>query len=205
MKFKILLFIISATVFTACNTAYKSGQTPDDVYYSPAKVIEEETQTETETEKETQKEIASQENIEDREIRMRIRDRRWRDMDYEYECNCSCDYPPYKYGNKTGYYYNPYYSPYPVYMSNSKYVLPKNYTTRKTNLNAYSRSVTPVVNSKTGKTVYVQKENPYNNTNQSATREVLTPSTNNRTYSPSTSSSNNSSGSGKSVSRPVRN
>jgi hypothetical protein len=37
MKYKILLFGIMAAVLTGCASTYKAGQTPDDVYYSPAR------------------------------------------------------------------------------------------------------------------------------------------------------------------------
>src|SRR5688500_11166311 len=110
MNIKILPLIFMAAAFGSCNTAYKSGQTPDDLYYSPARVVEEDTRKE----EEEKEEIVKNESAEDREIRMKIRDRRWRDLDNRYDCNCSCDYHPYKYGYGYGYYYNPYYYPYPV-------------------------------------------------------------------------------------------
>ena len=34
---KLVLFAAAVTALTSCSTAYKMGQTPDDVYYSPAK------------------------------------------------------------------------------------------------------------------------------------------------------------------------
>ena len=34
---KLVLFIAGLAAFASCSTAYKMGQTPDDVYYSPAK------------------------------------------------------------------------------------------------------------------------------------------------------------------------
>src|SRR4051812_13956186 len=37
MNIKIILLSIGIAALTSCTTAYKSGQTPDDVYYSPAK------------------------------------------------------------------------------------------------------------------------------------------------------------------------
>ena len=200
MNFKILLFVISATAFAGCNTAYKSGQTPDDVYFSPTRVIEEDTK------KEEQKDQANNESIEKREIKMKIRDRRWRDLNNEYDCNCSCDYHPYKYGYSYGYYYNPYYYPYPVYLAGTKYINPKNTTARMTNLGSYGNvQTTQVVNVKTGKTEYVRKQRTYNN-NNTTPREVFTPSNNTRVYAPSgnTSSGSNNSNSGKSVARPAR-
>jgi hypothetical protein len=33
---KIFIIILSAVLFSACSTAYKTGQTPDDVYFSPS-------------------------------------------------------------------------------------------------------------------------------------------------------------------------
>ncbi|MEO5997349.1 MAG: hypothetical protein ABIN89_11460, partial [Chitinophagaceae bacterium] len=38
MNAKILFLALSVAALTSCSTAYKMGQTPDDVYYSPAKV-----------------------------------------------------------------------------------------------------------------------------------------------------------------------
>ena len=47
MKSKSTFSILSlALVFASCTTAYKSGQTPDDVYYSPARPQEEYVRTE---------------------------------------------------------------------------------------------------------------------------------------------------------------
>ena len=37
MKRQILLLAITAAALSSCTTAYKTGQTPDDVYYSPAR------------------------------------------------------------------------------------------------------------------------------------------------------------------------
>ncbi|MBI1780094.1 MAG: hypothetical protein HYR66_01810 [Sphingobacteriales bacterium] len=37
MNTRILLLGLAATAMTSCATAYKTGQTPDDVYYSPVK------------------------------------------------------------------------------------------------------------------------------------------------------------------------
>ncbi len=38
MKIKYLLSLCAMAAFSSCSTAYRSGQTPDDVYYSPAPV-----------------------------------------------------------------------------------------------------------------------------------------------------------------------
>ena len=37
MKYKIILYGLLAALITGCSSAYKASQTPDDVYYSPAR------------------------------------------------------------------------------------------------------------------------------------------------------------------------
>jgi hypothetical protein len=37
MNTKIMILALSVTALTSCSTAYKMGQTPDDVYFSPAR------------------------------------------------------------------------------------------------------------------------------------------------------------------------
>jgi hypothetical protein len=37
MRYLIILAFVSTAILSSCSTAYKSGQTPDDVYYSPAR------------------------------------------------------------------------------------------------------------------------------------------------------------------------
>jgi hypothetical protein len=41
MNIKVLLLALAAGSIASCSTAYKSGQTPDDLYYSPVRVVEE--------------------------------------------------------------------------------------------------------------------------------------------------------------------
>lgn len=205
MNIKILLIALSAAAFSSCNTAYKSTQTPDDVYYSPTKGIEEENNHD--------KDEVKNESAEDRQIHMSTRDRRWRDLDNDYDSN----YDPYHYGYSYGYYYNPYYCHAPVYAPGAVFLNPKNSTPRMANLGGYNNSINVMVNQKTGSTKWVTSERPYNNSNGKTTfvRKIITPSSNNssssgnntRTYTPSGSSSSSSSNSssGKSVSRPSRN
>lgn len=215
MQLRSLLIVTTAIAFASCSTAYKSGQTPDDVYYSPARLVVTEAKEEKEKEeKDTRRDETSRyDSYEEREIRMRIRDRRWRDLNNDYACNCSCDYTPYKYGYNYGYYYNPYYYSAPVYMLTSKYVNPKVTPVRTANLGGYNPQLTvKTIDPKTGNTEYKRKVGTYNNSN-TKTREVYAPSTN-RTYTPSnnnssnnnsSSNSNRSSGSGSSVPRSPRN
>ena len=37
MKTKLVLLAVSVAAFSSCATMYQTGQTPDDVYYSPAR------------------------------------------------------------------------------------------------------------------------------------------------------------------------
>jgi hypothetical protein len=223
MNAKILLIAFSAAAFSSCTTAYKSGQTPDDVYYSPVRVADESRENNTRNEEYNRADEYTAAN--DVRLRMRIRDRRWRDFDNDYDY--SYNYSPYHYCAcncyNQGYYYNPYYSPYPVYSPKiTRYIVPVNSTPRMVNLNSYknySNAVTST-NPKTGvTTTSVRPVRQYNNSNNgsrvgNAIREIFSPaasgrsdnnnynnsSTNNntRTYTPS--SSNNSSNSSSSSS-----
>jgi hypothetical protein len=224
MNFKFLLFVIATVSIASCSTAYKSGQTPDDVYYSPVRGIDEKDNREDEEDR--------SDNYEEREIRMATRDRRWRDINDDYDYR----YDPYRYGYNYGYYYNPYYYNRPVYIPGCTIINPKNTTPRMTNLGSYNNNTLVVSDPKSGQTKWVKSTRSYNNSNNNGSfvRRILTPSSTNssagsgrsrstsnndnndnntRTYSPSSSSSrSSSSGStssgsssgGKSVSRPTR-
>lgn len=215
MNIKILLFALSAGLISSCTSAYKSTQTPDDVYYSPAKVVEEDSNHDND-----RKEVKKAE-FEEREIRMAVYDRRWRDFDDDYDYR----YDPYTYGYTYGYYYNPYYCHYPVYITNVAIVNPKNTVPRMTNLGSYNNNTTSLTNTKYSSGTRLNTYTPYNNSNNSNNtfiRRILTsPSTNNstnnnssteynntRSYTPSSSSSSSGSSSsgssGTPVSRPKR-
>lgn len=227
MNTKILILAIATVSMASCSTAYKSGQTPDDLYYSPVRVVEEKYNKQDEVEIRD-----SRDSYEDRSIRMSTRDRRWRDLDDDYDYNYT--YNPYRYGYNYGYYYNPYYYNRPVFLPGYTIVNPKNSTPRMTNLGSYNNSTLVVSNPKSGETKWVKTNNSYNNSNNAGSfiRRIITPSNssssssgnsgrsysnegnNTRTYSPSSnnnnssrSSSNSSSGSsstGSSVTRPTR-
>ncbi|RYF88949.1 MAG: hypothetical protein EOO03_07180 [Chitinophagaceae bacterium] len=209
MNVKILLIAIASVSLGSCSTAYRSGQTPDDVYFSPVRAVEEDTRKEERREERV--------DAEEREIRMASRDRRWRNWDNDYDCR----YDPYRYGySYGGYYYNPYYYPYPVYSGYGwAYVNPKNTTPRMANLAGYNPKSLVVSNPKTGETKWVNSPKVYNNSNNSNSRnsggfvrKVLNSNSssertgNNRTYTPSSnsSSSGKSSSGGAPVSRPAR-
>ena len=223
MNTKLLLLAISVAAFSSCTTLYKSGQTPDDVYYSPVRTYGEERQDKQEDQRDEVKTYSH----EDRTIRLGITDPRWRNFDNDYR------YSPYYYGFNYGYYYNPYFWPYPVFSPSFTGVSnPKNTTPRMVNLGGYNTTgtVKTYTSSKTG-TVPVRA---YNNSNSgtrgsavgNVIRQIITPaSTNNnnynntnnsntnssnntRSYTPAASSSSSSSGSsssgGGAVSRPPK-
>lgn len=234
MNRKLLLIALTVAAFSSCTTLYKSGQTPDDVYFSPATPAgEERTETTRRSDRYNDYYDDAYSYNQNRVIRMGFTDPRWRYFDYDYS------YSPYYYGYNYGYYYNPYYWPYPVY---SPIIInpvnPKNTTPRMANLSTYS---TPTVRTTGGyiKPGSAVPPRTYNNSNSkpsafgSAMRQILSPSSgsnsasynntnssnnnsnnssNNstRSYTPSTSSSSSSSSgssssSSGSVSRPPRN
>ena len=182
--------LFSAVVFFAsCSAVYKSGQTPDDLYFSKPKVVVENTNR-----------YERLDNVyEDRQIRMAAYDYRWRSLDDRYDYNYA--YNPYRYGYTYGYYYNPYYCPYPVYGQSAVFVNPKNTTIRTTNLASYNNTVSSYTPSKTSGSTRTTIVRGYNNSNnqtyQPRTYETRTYNEN-RSYSPS-SNSNNSSSSGNSA------
>ncbi len=116
-----LPFLSIALFFTSCTTAYKSGQTPDDVYFSPERPQEEYVRKESREEKYDRSNRYDEDAFrDDRYLRMKIRDRRYEGMYDDYY-----SYNPYYYHYVNGslfynspwssysywnYYYNPYHS-----------------------------------------------------------------------------------------------
>lgn len=198
MYHKILPLIAFTCFLFGCSNKYKITQTPDDVYYSPIRGIDEDIK------KEKDNTYNSSEN---REIIMSRHDRRWRDFDNDYNYN----YDPYHYGYTYGYYYNPYYYPYPVYNYSITPANPKNSTPRTTNLGSYSFHNVNTGNPKTsGPVKYYVPGRDYNNSNLgNSIRNLISPDNNSssghnntRSYSPSSGSSGG--GSGTPIVRPSR-
>ena len=200
---KNLLFLCSILFFASCSAVYKSGQTPDDLYFSKPKVVLENTNR-----------YEKLDNVyEERQIRMAAYDYRWRSLDDRYDYNYS--YHPYNYGYNYGYYYNPYYYAYPVYGQSALFVNPKNSTIRTTNLTSYNNTVSGYTPSKTSgstRTIIVRGYNNSNNqTNRNNTYDTRTYNEN-RSYTPSSNSNNSSNNNsapapastGTSVPRPAR-
>jgi hypothetical protein len=155
MKDKILPILLVSSILVSCSSVYKSGQTPDDVYYSPAKEV---VKTD---DKEDQKEEEKTTSTDDQYLKMKVRDRyRWsRIDDYDYwvdtryntSCSCTCNPPTHNFGYSYGY-YPIRYNTYPVLTYyNPQYIKG---TTSSSNIRAYgnhtySNNNAPV-NPKTG-------------------------------------------------------
>ncbi|MBI2731096.1 MAG: hypothetical protein HYX40_10150 [Sphingobacteriales bacterium] len=235
MNTRILLLGLAAASFTSCATVYKTGQTPDDVYYSPAKPEEEYVKQE-ERDENNRRDYYT---LDDYRLRMQMRNR-------TRYCACSDDWyydnwntsnswrygwnNPWTWNTGSGWYYsyNSWsYAPYPSYTTNITTTKTFNYKPPIRNF-GNSNTVPATYNEKAGYTVN-QTTKPvkvYNNSNKNGgfgnfMRQIFTPSgnsgstssgNNSRTYSPSSSSgssgssrSSGSSSSGSSSSRPARN
>src|SRR6187200_3520895 len=100
MKRQILLLAITAAALSSCTTAYKTGQTPDDVYFSPTRPQDEYVRVE-----EKEEPRYDDNYYDDRYLRMKVHNRtQWNDFDdwYSYE----------RYGYSANRFYGSYYNPY---------------------------------------------------------------------------------------------
>jgi len=143
MKSQILLLALTTAAISSCTTSYKTGQTPDDVYFSPARPQEEYVQTE---KKEKPRYQSREEYYDDRYLRMRVHDRRWSELDdyyyygnrYDYSYynsyNLNNPWSPCTYWNS---HYNPYYQSYVVVSPKS----PVFNHPRTVNLNTYNNAM----------------------------------------------------------------
>ena len=120
MKSSILLLALTAAAFSSCTTAYKAGQTPDDVYYSPTRPAQEYVQVEKQNDRYYRgSEETYDDYYEDRFLRMRINDR--------YRCSALYDYYFYNtYAYNAYGHYNNWYSPWNSYWAWNSYYNPYN-------------------------------------------------------------------------------
>src|SRR6266705_2647847 len=91
MNSKLLLILIIAGL-SSCSIAYKSAQTPDDVYYSPAPPRVDYVSTDNNE----KRNVYNGQNNDDKQIRRIIHNRMWRryhDYDYGYDYGYGYDYP----------------------------------------------------------------------------------------------------------------
>lgn len=134
----VLPLLALAIFFTSCSTAYKTGQTPDDVYYSPERPTYASSRNDyVQMDKENDRQYRGTRRNDyrddyyyddgyynDRYLRMKVRNRRvWSDLDFYYSDPFAYRYyrpnyfssywSPYSAWNSYSYwnyYYNPYYS-----------------------------------------------------------------------------------------------
>ena len=175
MNLRIILLALVVAAFSSCSTAYKTGQTPDDVYYSPGKEAAAYVNVENNDDRRYRAEERysgrNEQYIDpdDRWLRMRVRNRyRWSAFD-DYAYN---DWR-YNTWNAHSYYsYSPFntYSPFNNYWSN--------YYSWNSFYNPYCSRII-IVNPKTNPVVYNRvrnfnlnsySNNVYSNSNNSPSR-----------------------------------
>ena len=101
MKLLTLLLAISAVGISSCTTAYRTGQTPDDVYYSPTRPQDEYVRVKDYDDRYDY----ADDYYDDRYLRMKVQNHnRWNYLDdwYLYD----------RYSYRYNYYYGSYYNPY---------------------------------------------------------------------------------------------
>lgn len=140
MRPLILLLALSAAFFS-CTSSYKTGQTPDDVYYSPQRPQEEYVRVDKEDDR---RYYSSEDYYDDRYLRMKVRNRStWSELGdwYSYDRRYTYGYYNYEFTNPWSpySYWNYYYNP---YCSRTIIVNPKTSITynkpRTFNLNTYN-------------------------------------------------------------------
>jgi len=102
MKRQILLLAITTAALSSCTTAYKTGQTPDDVYFSPTRPQDEYVRVK---EQEDDRYQYDEAYYDDRYLRMKVHNpSQWSSLDdwYSYD----------RYGYRANAYYGTYYNPY---------------------------------------------------------------------------------------------
>ncbi len=219
MNTRLLLAILSVVALASCSTAYKA-QTPDDVYYSPAKPQDEYVQVETQKERESYR-TEEYYAPDDRYLRWKVRNRnRWSTFDDYSSNDFYYGQSVYAYNRPWGNYWNSYWSWNNYYNPYCNRVIVIN---PKTNTLVYNkiRSYTPGTynntsynnnnnrNTKLNQGSY-RPTGTYNNSNSNSLgnslKKVFSNGNSNnsnserpvRTYTPSTPSSNSNSNSGSS-------
>jgi hypothetical protein len=211
--------LVLVVLLAGCTTVYRTGQTPDDVYYSPARPEDEYLAMQRQ---ETRRYRTVEEDYEDRYLRMRVRDRnRWDELNtwYAYERWTlgfnSYFTPAFNPFVSWNHYYNPYYLNTPYYFLGlgQPTIVKQTYTKPRTfNLGSYQQlpvnlktvraqtgayAVSPLVNVNAGKISNIPNRG-------NALREAFGVSTPSSNSSSSSSSSSNSASSSQGSSAPVR-
>lgn len=232
MKYTLLLLAISFAVLSSCTSAYQSGQTPDDVYYSEASPRDEYVRSNNNAKKYRY----DDEYYDDRYLRMKVSNRnRWNDLDAWYNYDRYGYRYNYYYGswnnpyNSWNYYYNPYCPSSNIVVVNPKQVTDNNNIVKPRNFNLTSYTNNNYNNANSNLKIFTKNgivtrpvndnsnyDNRYNNNNSwlgNTIKDIFSGSNSSsnqgRTYNPtnssgSSSSGNSSSGSSGSTTRPNR-
>jgi hypothetical protein len=206
MKLKLLLLAVLIAALSSCTTSYKTGQTPDDVYYSPVRVQEEYVNSD---QRNDDRQVSNDEYYDDRYLRMKVHNRtRWSELDDWYYYNNRYSYSRFNY---VGYYNTPWtpsmywdshYNPY----CNSCCVIlnPKTVSYNKPrtfNLNTYNSNSNSLINNtytspkSSNNNTYTAPRNS-TNTKSSTTGNILRDIFKSGSNSSNSNNSNNSSSSG---------
>jgi hypothetical protein len=203
---KSFLSLLSLTlVFASCSSAYKIGQTPDDVYFSPERPQAEYVQADNDEDRYYGSEQNGSSNDyynyeEERYLRMKVRNRnRWMYLDNDFY-----SYNPYYYNNYSYYYnspwnsysyWNQYYNPYShqVIVYNPK--APLSNTPRTINLRVFDNNQNTT--NRTGSYNQTRNSGAKTNSNSAPRRNVGNDLRNifnngNSTNTPSSSGNNSS-------------
>lgn len=215
MKSTILLLAFFAIAFSSCTTAYKTGQTPDDVYFSPASPQDDYVNTK----KKDDRMYREDDYYNDRYLRMKVQNyNRWSELDDWY------NYERYDYYYSKNYYRNYSWNPYTYwnynfnpYCPNTIIINPKSTTYNKPrtfNLNTYNNYLLSNSISSNPKTSVNPKNtnpdifnNPKNNNNSglgNTLRNLFNGNNNNNSGSPGSGASGNNSSGSSGGSAPVR-
>lgn len=158
MNSRFLLPFLVAAALSSCSTAYKSGQTPDDVYYSPAKDTEE--YLEVRQSNSNRARSYEYDNFDDRWLRMRVRN--------PYRWNAFDDYDWNTYGGWSNNWYSPFANNWNSYWNG--------YYTWNSWYNPYCRNVI-ILNPKTNPTAFNKVRNfslnSYTNTNYNTNNALV--------------------------------
>jgi uncharacterized membrane protein YgcG len=190
MKPALLLPVIFVVALSSCTTAYKTGQTPDDVYYSAARPQTDNDKRVREDDRETAYNDTYYDN---RYLRMKVRNRyRWNDLNDWYSYDRYSNGYNYAFGSYNNPYnsWHYYYNPYCCCQGNYYY----GYNNPKT---TPVRSVVRPTNFSLG----TYTNTSYNNSNAAANGKTVIRSSSSR---PVYNNSNNNNNSGKGLSNTLR-
>ena len=137
---KSYLPFLSLILLASCSTAYKSGQTPDDVYFSPVRPQDEYVRVQKDDDRQYRQDDRNYDEDayrDDRYVRMRVRNRMWTVLDdgysYSYYPSTPLAYSSWSAYNYWNYLYNPYCCCNNVIIGNTKstvYNKPRSYNLR---------------------------------------------------------------------------